>query len=211
MGNILLDRPDLAYAAMALGQFNSAPTRAHLVCAKGVLRYLAGTVSLSLQFPPPPSTRLGLSDADWASDEKDRKSVSGYSFFFLNSLVSWSSRKQRIISTSSTESEYYALTNAIKEALWLKLFLTLTKLPTPHPFSIFCDNQSTCIIAKSDTVSSRTKHIDVHHHFIRQYITDGSFSLMWIPTVDMTADIFTKPLPLPPFLHHRDCLGLLFP
>ena len=94
-------RPDLAYAAMALGQFNSAPTRAHLVCAKGVLRYLAGTISLSLQFPSPSSARLpdrfsslttyGLSDADWASDEKDRRSVSGYSFFFLNSLVSWSS------------------------------------------------------------------------------------------------------------------------
>ena len=85
-------RPDLAYAAMALGQFNSAPTCAHLVCAKGVLRYLAGTISLSLQFPSPVSAPLsirssplstyGLSDADWASDEKDRRSVSGFSFFF---------------------------------------------------------------------------------------------------------------------------------
>ena len=120
-------RPDLAYAAMALGQFNSAPSRTHLVCAKGVLLYLAVTVSLSLQFPSPPTARLlerfsplptyGLSDANWASDEKDRRSVSGYSFFFLNSLVSWSSRKQRIVSTSSTESEYYALTNALKEAI----------------------------------------------------------------------------------------------
>ena len=212
-------RPDLAYAAMALGQFNSSPTRAHLLCAKGVLRYLAGTVSLGLQFPSPSSPCLtdgssppptyGLSDADWASDEKDRRSVSGYSFFFLNSLVSWSSRKQRIVSTSSMELEYYALTNAIKEALWLKLFLTLTKLPSPHPFPIFCDNQSTCIIAKTDTVSSRTKHIDVRHHFIRQHITDGSFSMIWIPTADMIADIFTKPLSLTPFLHHRANLGLL--
>ena len=82
--------PDLAYTAIALGQFNSAPTRAHLVCAKGVLRYLAGTVSLSLQFPTPSPLPLpdhslqqqtfGLSDADWASDEKDRISISGYSF-----------------------------------------------------------------------------------------------------------------------------------
>ena len=213
-------RPDLAYVAMALGQFNSAPSRAHLVCAKGVLRYLAGTISLSLQFlSPPPTAQLperflplityGLSDADWASDEKDRRSISGYSFFFLNSLVSWSSRKQQIVSTSSTESEYYALTNALKEAIWLKLFLTLTKLPTPHPFPIFCDNQSTCIIAKTDTVSSQTKHIDVRHHFIRHHIADGSFSTVWIPTTEMTADIFTKPLTSVPFLHHRDSLGLL--
>ena len=111
-------RPDIAYAAMALGQFNASPTRTHLACAKGVLRYLAGTTHLSIQFPTPPSQRLpelpsmcGLSDADWASDEKDHKSVSGYCFYFLDSLVSWSSRKQRTVSTSSTESEYYALTH----------------------------------------------------------------------------------------------------
>jgi len=134
---------------MALGQYNSTPSRAHLLCAKGVLRYLAGTVSLCLQFPSPspvtlpdlsplPST-CGFSNADWASDEKDRKSISGYCFFFLDSLVSWSSRKQQIVSTSSTESEYYALTNAIKEAIWIKLFLTLTKLPTPQPFPVLLD------------------------------------------------------------------------
>jgi Reverse transcriptase (RNA-dependent DNA polymerase) len=214
-------RPDIAYAAMALGQFNASPTRTHLSCAKGVLRYLAGTVNLCLQFPSAssqqplekcslPST-CGLSDADWASDEKDRKSISGYCFYFLNSLVSWSSRKQRTVSTSSTESEYYALTNTIKEAIWIKLFLSLTKLPSPIPFPILCDNQSTCTIANTDTVSSRTKHIDVRHHFIRQHITDGSFTTIWIPTNDMTADIFTKPLSSTLFLRHRENLGLILP
>ena len=157
-------------------QFNSSPTRNHLSCAKTVLRYLAGTVNLCLRFPAEritdtPSTMIpptcGLSDADWASDEKDRKSISGYCFFFLNSLVSWSSRKQRTVSTSSTESEYYALTNTIKEAIWIRLFLLLTDLPSPSPFPILCNNQSTCTIANTDSISSRTKHIDVHHHFIR--------------------------------------------
>jgi hypothetical protein len=214
-------RPDIAYAAMALGQFNAAPTRTHLACAKGVLRYLAGTVHMCLQFPSPlsgqtstlsplPPTR-GLSDADWASDEKDRKSISGYCFFFLDCLVSWSSRKQRTVSTSSTESEYYALTNAIKEAISIKLFLTLTKIPSPNPFPILCDNQSTCTIAKTDAISSRTKHIDVRHHFIRQHITDGSFTTFWIPTNEMTADILTKPLLSTLFSHHREHLGLTTP
>jgi Reverse transcriptase (RNA-dependent DNA polymerase) len=104
-------RPDIAYTAMALGQFNASPTRTHLPCAKTVLQYLAGTVNLCLQFPSPslPSEKsqdplsteipptCGLSDADWASDKKDRKSISGYCFFFLNSLVSWSSQKQRVV------------------------------------------------------------------------------------------------------------------
>jgi hypothetical protein len=214
-------RPDIAYAAMALGQFNASPTRSHLACAKGVLRYLAGTVHLCLQFPftssqpisrpsKLPST-CALSDADWASDEKDRKSISGYCFFFMDSLVSWSSRKQRTVSTSSTESEYYALTNTVKEAIWMKLFLSLTSLPSPQPFPILCDNQSTCTIANTDVISSRTKHIDVRHHFIRQHLNDGSFITKWISTSDMTADIFTKPLLSTLFIHHRDNLGLIAP
>src|ERR1700678_274936 len=100
----LLQRPDIAYAAMALGQFNASPTRSHLACARGVLHYLAGTVHLCLQFPFTSSHPISrpsklpstctLSDADWASNEKDRKSISGYCFFFMDSLVSWSSQKQ---------------------------------------------------------------------------------------------------------------------
>lgn len=214
-------RPDIAYAAMALGQFNASPTRTHLAAAKTVLRYLAGTVNLCLQFPSPSSSSdqpretkslpsiCGLSDADWASDEKDRKSISGYCFYFLHSLVSWSSRKQRTVSTSSTESEYYALTNTFKEAIWLRLFLSLVKLPLPSPFPILCDNQSTCTIANTDSISSRTKHIDVRHHFIREHLNNGSFTTIWVPTGDMTADIFTKPLPSTLFLRHRENLGLI--
>ena len=209
-------RPDIAYAAMALGQFNAAPSRTHLACAKSVLRYLAGTVNLCLQFPSPnqisdmPSSSLilGLSDADWASDEKDRKSVSGYCFYYFDCLVSWSSRKQRTVSTSSTESEYYALTNTFKEAIWIKLFLSLTKLPSSSPFPVFCDNQSACSIANTDSISSRTKHIDVRHHFIRELIINGSFTTVWVSTSHMVADIFTKPLLSTLFLRHRDSLGL---
>ena len=208
-------RPDIAYAAMALGQFNAAPSRSHLACAKGVLRYLAGTVNSCLQFPSPQSTQLansptcGLSDADWASDEKDQKSISGYCFFFLDSLVSWSSRKQRTVSMSSTELEYYALTNTIKEAISLTLFLSFTKLPSPKPFPIYCDNQSTCTIANTDVISSRTKHINVRHHFICQHITDGLFTTIWIPTNDMTADILMKPLLSTLFVRHHENLGLV--
>src|SRR5882762_8418992 len=132
-------------------------------------------------------------------------------FFPLDSLVSWSSRKQRTVSTSSTESEYYALTNTIKEAIWTKLFLSLSFLPFPTPFPILCDNQSTCTIANTDAISSRTKHIDVRHHFIRQHLNDGSFTTVWIPTSDMTADIFTKPLSSILFLRHRNSLGLFMP
>jgi hypothetical protein len=212
-------RPDISYAAMALGQFNANPTRGHLIAGKRVLRYIAGTLDLSLEFNfdggVVPATIGGfirncaVSDADWASDESDRKSISGYCFYFFNSLVSWSAVKQKTISLSSTEAEYYSMTHALKEALWIRLFLSLLSFPIPRPFPLLSDNQSACAIANTSSITSRSKHIDVRHHFIRDHITDGTFCTNWVPTSDMPADIFTKPLPFPIFTKHRTSLGLV--
>jgi hypothetical protein len=214
-------RPDIAYYAMWLGQFNASPSRAHFLAAKHVLRYLSGTRNLALCLGSPsprvPSTlrgylqNVGCSDADWASDAIDRKSISGYSFYFEGSLVSWSAVKQKSIVLSSTEAEYYAMTHAFKEALWLRAFLTLLQFPVPSPFPILSDNQAACSLSHSPAVSARSKHIDIRHHFIRDLVQNGSFSTTWIPTGDMPADIFTKALPFPIFSRHRDILGLSIP
>jgi hypothetical protein len=116
--------PDLAYAVMSLGPYNASPTCSHLVAAKGVLWYLAGIIDLCLVFSPNNQSfwlsvqshihACSLSDADWASDKKDHRSVSEYCFYYFQSLVFWSAWKQQTISTSSTESEYYAFSNMIK-------------------------------------------------------------------------------------------------
>ena len=214
-------QPDLSYYAMWLGQFNAAPTRAHFLIAKHVLRYLAGTKLLALclgsSSPRVPSSlscymqNVGCSDADWASDAIDRKSISGYSFYFQGSLISWSAVKQKSIALSSTEAEYYAMTHAFKEALWLRTFLEVLKFPVPRPFPILSDNQAACSLSNSPAISARSKHIDIRHHFICDHVLAGSFSTTWIPTADMPADIFTKPLPFPAFSRHRDVLGLSIP
>jgi Reverse transcriptase (RNA-dependent DNA polymerase) len=214
-------RPDLSYYAMWLGQFNAKPTRAHFLAAKHVLRYLSGTRTFALclgtPFSPAPSSlqgfmqSVGCSDADWASDSVDRKSISGYSFYFLGSLVSWSAVKQKSIALSSTEAEYYAMTHAFKEALWMRVFLGLLSFPVPRPFPILSDNQAACALSHSPAISARSKHIDIRHHFIRSLVQDGSFSTTWIPTEDMPADIFTKSLPFTIFSRHRDVLGLFIP
>jgi hypothetical protein len=212
-------RPDIAYAAMALGQFNANPTRAHLLAVKGVLRYLAGTLDYGLEYAVPTSSiplavtpfsqGCALTDADWASDENDRKSVSGYCFYLHGCLISWSAQKQKVIVSSSTKAEYYSLSYALHEGLWICLFLTSLQLPVPTPFPLLCNNQSAIKLANSDTSSSRSKHIDVWYHFIHEKIEDGTFITSWIPTADMTADIFTKPLPLPSFSKHRLALGIV--
>ena len=214
-------RPDLSYYAMWLGQFNASPTRAHFLLTKHVLRYLAGTSTLALCLGAPsprvPSSlsgylqNMGCTDADWASDVVDRKSISGYSFYFQGSLVSWSAVKQKSIALSSTEAEYYAMAHAFKEALWLRTFLGLLRLPVPRPFPILCDNQAACSLSNSPAISARSKHIDIRHHFLRDHVQAGSFSTTWVPTEDMPADIFTKPLPLVHFSRHRDVLGLSVP
>ena len=214
-------RPDIAYYAMWLGQFNARPSRAHFLIAKHVLRYLAGTrtLALCLGVPSPriPSSlsgyikNVGCSDADWASNTVDRKSVSGYSFYFQGSLVSWSAVKQKSIALSSTEAEYYAMSHAFKEALWLRTFLGLLHLPVPRPFPILSDNQAACSLSNSSAISARSKHIDIRHHFLRDHVQAGSFTTTWIPTEDMPADIFTKILPSVVFSRHRDVLGLSIP
>jgi hypothetical protein len=157
-------RPDIAYYAMWLGRFSATPTRFHMLTAKHVLRYLGGTQRLALMLGNLSSTvpdsfrayiqNMGCSDSDWASDTVDRCSVSGYSFFFQGSLISWSAVRQRSIALSSTEAAYYAMTHAFKEALWLRVFLGSLHLPVPSPFSILSDNQAACSLSNSIAISA---------------------------------------------------------
>ena len=211
---------------MWLGQYSAKPSRAHFLAAKHILRYLSGTKHLALCLGSlssrVPATLQGYmqnvrcSDADWASDGTDRKSISGYSFYFEGSLVSWSAVKQKSIALSSTEAKYYAMTHAFKEALWLCVFLWFLKFPVPRSFPILSDNQAACSLSNSLAISARSKHIDIRHHFIREHVRAGTFSTIWLPTEDMPtedmpADIFTKVLSFPIFSRHRDVLGLSIP
>jgi len=163
--------PDIAYVGMALGQYNVSPLRVHLPAVKGVLQYLVGSADLSLEFGMDKSVISApvrgvancwtITDADWATDEKDQRSILGYCFYFLNSLVSWSSTKQKTVSLSAMESVYYAMTHTMKEALWIHLFLTIHSLPVPRPFPLLCNNQSALALIESEAISSHSKHIDV--------------------------------------------------
>jgi len=196
--------PEVAFPAMWLGQHASLPKRIYLLYAKHVLRYLAGTKYLSLCLgqasPSAPQSMTsfmqanGCTDADWASDTSDRKSVSGYAFFFLGSLILWSAVKQKCVTLLSMEAEYYAMSHAFKEALWLCVFLCSIDLPVPHPFPIRSDNQVACTLSELPAIFQHSKHIDICHHFICKHVREDSFLTTWIPIQDMPADIFTKAL-----------------
>lgn len=189
-------RPDLAYAVNSLSQFNTCYTNEHWMAAKRVLRYLKGTADHGILFQKTGKPLHGYADADWASCAEDRRSYSGYFFTLGGAAITWEARKQRTVALSSVEAEYLALGEATKEAIYLRQMLTELKLSQPKSaIKIYNDNQGAQQLAKNSVHHSRTKHIDVRHHFIRNCVAEDIVELGYIPTANMPADVLTKGLP----------------
>ena len=122
-------------------------------------------------------------------------------FMLGSNIISWNSRRQKVVSLSTTESEYYAITAAAMETKWLRSILTELGYPQWAPTILYGDNQGCLHLSKHPTNHQRTKHIDIKHHFIRDLVLDNVISLLYIPTEEMVADIMTKGLPTP--LHQK--------
>ena len=122
--------------------------------------------------------------------------------------MSWNSRKQSLVSLSTTESEYVAVTHASKEVLWIRVFLSDVFHPLMCPVLLYCGNMSAIAVANNDKYHARTKHINIRYHFIREAITRGLIDLRHCPTEDMATDIFTKTLPRPTFEQLRLLVGV---
>ena len=205
---VVVSRPDAAYAVGILSQFIQNPGPAHWEALKRVISYLGSTKDLWLTFGGKIENQVeGYCDADWAS-QQHRHSISGFSFHFGQGSVSWSSKKQHVITLSSTEAEYIAQTHAAKEAIWLRNFVSEIQGKSNGPLTMNCDNQGSIALAKDNKFHSRTKHIDLRYHFIREAVEDKKIYVKYIPTADNVADIFTKALAKPKFLSFVEKLGL---
>ncbi len=150
----------------------------------------------------------GYSDADWAGDVSDRKSTSGYLFMMSGATVSWRSRKQTCVALSTAEAEYVALASASQEATWLRRLFEDLHEKQAEPTVIHEDNQSAICIAQNPQYHSKTKHIDIKYHFIREKIVDNTIELRYCPTNDMLADTLTKGLTYDKFSKLREKLGV---
>lgn len=199
-------RPDIAFVTGTLSRFMAAPTVEHLSAAKTVLRYLKGTANLSLHYGNTQPLQ-GYSDADYASDVDTRRSTTGYTFLVNGGAVSWMSKRQPSVSTSTTEAEYIAAAMGAKEAMWLR---NLTKDVTDEErsVSLHCDSTSALAMMENGVTSPRTKHVDVAHHFIREKVAAKVLKVSHVSTKEMVADILTKPLPVPAFETCRAGLGM---
>ena len=131
---------------------------------------------------------------NWATDINDRKSQLGFCFLLAGGTISWESRKQRVVATSSAESEYIALAEAAKEAYYLRYLLAELGYASDGSTTIYSDSQSAQHMAKFKGHHSRTKHIDYKYHFIRQAVEEDVVRIEYKSTNEMTADVLTKPL-----------------
>jgi hypothetical protein len=207
-------RPDLAQSVGMLARFMSAPTAEHWAAVISVLRYLRGTADLGLNYGGShsggargSSTVEGYCDADWAGDLNTRRSTTGFVFLLNGAAISWSSRLQQTVSTSTVEAEYVAAAEATREALWLRKLMRDLDV-SEGATVIRSDNQGALSLVGNPIISERSKHIDIVYHFVRERAARGEIQLVYCPTEQMVADVLTKPLPEGAFVGFRIAMGV---
>ncbi|XP_045466761.1 secreted RxLR effector protein 161-like [Harmonia axyridis] len=189
----VLTRPDIAFSVSFLSQYNNKYTDVHCQSAKRILRYLKETKKVKLKYFKNDNDLEGFADADWANDKSDRRSYTGFVFRLSGGAISWQSMKQRTVALSSTEAEYMALSEAVKEAIYLKnLLFELVRFK--DRIVVFNDNQGAQKLLANPSNHCRTKHIDVRHHFVRDCVDQKQINVQYISTDEMVADILTKGL-----------------
>ena len=203
-----VSRPDIAFIVGQLARYMINPGQAHWTALKCVFQYLKQTKHKWLILGGQGPDELdGYTDSDGMSTE-GRRPISGYIFRFCNSPISWSSKRQELVTLSTAEAEYVALTYAGREAIWLKDVLSQALKLKLTPITLRCDNTSAVSISKDDVFHARTKHIDIYWHWIRQQVSNGTIHVEFVSTHDNVADIMTKALPEPKVNHFVDLLQL---
>jgi hypothetical protein len=202
-------RPDIIFSVCMCARFQAAPKECHLTAVKRIMRYLKYTPNIGLWYPKGAQFELvGYSDSDYAGCKIDRKSTSGGCQLLGCSLVSWSSKKQNSVALSTAEAEYISAGSCCAQLLWMKQTLLDYSIDFKN-IILLCDIESAIKIANNPVQHSRTKHIDIRHHFLRDHVSKGDIKIDGIGTIDQLADIFTKPLDESRFCKLRNKLNVI--
>nr|KAJ0222487.1 hypothetical protein LSAT_V11C200097470 [Lactuca sativa] len=191
---LMASRPDIMFGIILCARFQANPKESHLMAVKCIFRYLKGTQNLALWYPHDSAFELfGYTDSDYAGCNLDKKSTSGGCHFLGNRLISWSSKKHTSVAISTAEAEYVAVGRCCAQLLWIQnqlLDYGIKFSKTP----IYCDNTSAIQITQNPIQHSKTKHIEIRHHFIRDNVEKGKVVLEHVKNSEQLADIFTKAL-----------------
>jgi hypothetical protein len=203
-------RPDISNATQKLSRVLVCPTQDDLDAAYRILHYLSHTQDLEIVYTAdvlPIST--AYCDADYASDAlcvPKRRSTSGAVVFLAGGPIIWASKTQHSVALSTCEAEYVAAGVVAREVLWLRHLLPELHFDLTGPSEIQGDNQACLALIKDPICNSKSKHIDILHHFVREKVQEKILSFKFVPSAENVADIFTKPLEWSLFKTHRDKL-----
>ena len=202
-------RPDIMFYVCYCARFQANPREPHMLAVKNILRYLKRTTSLGLWYPSNSGFFVqAYSDADLGGCGLDRKSTTGGCQFLDGKLVSWQSKKQTCVSLSTAEAEYIAAASCTSQVIWIQsqlrdYGLNMKKIP------LYCDSESAIRICHNPVQHSKTKHIALRYHFIKDHVEDGNVEVHFVRTTDQLADVFTKALPEASFNKILQGLGMM--
>ena len=202
-------RPDIGYATHELSKHQCNPGEVHVEAAKHCVHYLAGTPTYGLVYrrvAHNPDRLYGFADSDWAGDTETRKSLSAHVYMHNGGPLLWHCKQQQGVATSTSEAEFVAASTAGKSAEWLRRVLHCMGMPQRGPTPIYEDNKGCRLMSENPVQKSRTRHIDVSQHKVRDLVCNNVVRLLDCPTADMVADTLTKALPAPAFRQHRDTI-----
>ncbi|MBW0535007.1 hypothetical protein O181_074722 [Austropuccinia psidii MF-1] len=192
-------RPDIMFTVNQLSRYSTKPTSRHWTALKHLLRYLKGTMLLVLVFSKAKDKNetplAGWADADYANDKIDRKSIPGYVITFLGNPICWWSKKQLVVTQSTTEVEFIVMNVCVKQLLWTSYLLTDIGLDMVKPV-LYNDNSGATTISKQASLNANTKHIEVQFQYVRDLVMKRQLNLVQVGSGDMIADVLTKPLGL---------------
>jgi len=193
-------RPNIAYALRIISQFMHQPQEGHMEAAMRIVRYLKETPGSRIMFQKHGHLNIeAYIDIDWAGNPNDKRSTSGYFTLVRGNLVTWRSKKEKVVALSTAEAKFRASAKGITEVLWIKKLITEIGFPPQLPSQLKCDNNAACkrcyttiSISDNPVQHDRTKHVEVDKHFIKEKIEDSSIELPFVRSEDQLADIFTK-------------------
>lgn len=180
---VTITRPELAYSVNKVCQFMHNRTVVHWQAVQHILRYLKGTFDYGLLLRKPHHLSLqGFADSDWASDPDDRRSTLGFCVYLGGNLITWSSKKQSIISRSSTEAEFHSLAHVATDLIWIQSLFSDLHLVLPRPPTLWCDNLGTVHLSANPILHSRTKHVELDIYFVRDLVLQKKVIVCHLPS-----------------------------
>lgn len=202
-------RPNIMYVVSLISRYMENPTEIHLLAAKRILSYVKGTTDFGILYKNGRnSVLIGFLDSDYTGDLDDRKSTSGFLFMLNFGAITWSSKKQQIVTLSIAEAEFLAAVSSSCQPIWLRRLLEVLNNHQQDPTIIYCGNASTIKLSKNLVLHRKSKHIDMRFHFLHDLCKDGVIDIVFCCSENQITDILTKPLKLVAFVKLRSMLGV---